>query len=109
MTERSGPAASALTHGRRHVIDRGASKRASGWIGRLAIAATVLLSSSVAVPPRSALADAPGDPTAGIVACRYAPTHRVAQVRDGAIREASGLVASQQFPGIYWTLNDSGN
>ena len=43
------------------------------------------------------------------VACQYAPTHRVAQVHETAIREASALVASQQFPGIYWTLNDSGN
>lgn len=25
------------------------------------------------------------------------------------IRESSGIVASQQFDGIYWTLNDSGN
>ena len=25
------------------------------------------------------------------------------------IRESSGIVASQQFEGVYWTLNDSGN
>jgi hypothetical protein len=25
------------------------------------------------------------------------------------IRESSGVVASSQFPGVYWTLNDSGN
>ena len=25
------------------------------------------------------------------------------------IRESSGIVASRQFEGIYWTLNDSGN
>ena len=24
------------------------------------------------------------------------------------IRESSGIVASQQFDGVYWTLNDSG-
>ena len=42
-------------------------------------------------------------------ACHYASTQRVAVVSDPAIREASALVASQQWPGIYWTLNDSGN
>ena len=26
-----------------------------------------------------------------------------------AIRESSGIVASRQFEGVYWTLNDSGN
>ena len=25
------------------------------------------------------------------------------------IRESSGIVASRQFEGVYWTLNDSGN
>ena len=25
------------------------------------------------------------------------------------IKESSGIVASQQFEGVYWTLNDSGN
>jgi hypothetical protein len=41
--------------------------------------------------------------------CQYSTTQRMAQVNDPAIREASGLVASQQWPGVYWTLNDSGN
>jgi len=69
----------------------------------------VLLASTVAVQPYVVSADAPGDPPSSRLACQYAPTHQVAQVHDTAIREASGLVASQQFPGIYWTLNDSGN
>ena len=71
--------------------------------------AGLLLSSTVAGQPPLASADSPGDPPASRVACQYAPSHRVAQVHDTAVREASGLVASQQFPGIYWTLNDSGN
>jgi hypothetical protein len=33
----------------------------------------------------------------------------VSQVHEGGIREASALVASQQHPGVYWTLNDSKN
>jgi hypothetical protein len=31
------------------------------------------------------------------------------EVQDRAIKEASAIVASHRFPGIYWTLNDSGN
>jgi hypothetical protein len=33
----------------------------------------------------------------------------VAELQDRSIKEASALAASQQWPGIYWTLNDSGN
>ena len=43
--------------------------------------------------------DAPAESASRTVACQYAPTHRVAQVQASAIREASGLVASQQWPG----------
>ena len=43
------------------------------------------------------------------VACRYGQTRRVANLLDTTIKEASALVASKQWPGIYWTLNDSGN
>src|SRR3954452_14292566 len=41
--------------------------------------------------------------------CRYAPTRPLSQVRSPGLVEASALVASQQWPGIYWTLNDSNN
>ncbi|MCC7370621.1 MAG: hypothetical protein IT306_19530 [Chloroflexi bacterium] len=41
--------------------------------------------------------------------CQYTPTQRMVQVNQPAIREASGLAASVQWPGVYWTLNDSGN
>lgn len=53
-------------------------------------------------PPAAAQAASP--PT-----CGYAPTRRSAEVREPAVREASALVASQRWPGVYWTLNDSGN
>lgn len=33
----------------------------------------------------------------------------IGQYTHPAIRESSGIVASRQFEGVYWTLNDSGN
>jgi hypothetical protein len=91
------------------VDNRGIGRHARGYIGRLAAAAGLLLAAVVALPPLTASAAGPDAAPANTVACQYAPTHRVAQVREPAIREASALVASRQFPGIYWTLNDSHN
>jgi hypothetical protein len=42
------------------------------------------------------------DPTAG-------PLESLGRIDDPAVREASGLVQSRQYPGIFWTHNDSGN
>jgi hypothetical protein len=91
------------------MVDRGTQRRTRRWIGQLAAAAGVVLIGAVAVQPLSVSADAPAVPSPSRATCQYAPTHRISQVREAGIREASGLVASQQFPGIYWTLNDSGN
>jgi hypothetical protein len=55
-----------------------------------------------ASPP--AVARAP-DPAA----CRYGGTRRLVEVQERALKEASALAASQRWPGVYWTLNDSGN
>ena len=41
--------------------------------------------------------------------CRYGATSRMSQVSNTAIKEASALVASQQWPGTYWTLQDAHN
>jgi hypothetical protein len=38
----------------------------------------------------------------------YGPPVTIANVKERAISESSGLVASRQTPGAYWTLNDSG-
>ena len=37
------------------------------------------------------------------------PWQPIGQYTHTAIRESSGIVASHQFEGVYWTLNDSGN
>ena len=37
------------------------------------------------------------------------PWQPTGQYTHPAIRESSGIVASRQFEGVYWTLNDSGN
>ena len=42
-------------------------------------------------------------------ACQYGVTRQFADIQDRALKEASALAASQRSPGIYWTLNDSGN
>jgi hypothetical protein len=89
---------------------QGIRQRARWAPGRLAVAAGLLLSISLAGQPSVVAAEDPtGGPPASRSTCQYAPTRRGAQVRESGIREASALVASQQFPGIYWTLNDSGN
>jgi hypothetical protein len=58
-----------------------------------------------AVPsPRASAAAA-----ASTTACTYDPVRKLAELQDRKIKEASGLAASRRLPGIYWTLNDSGN
>ncbi|RKU25344.1 hypothetical protein C6497_15900 [Candidatus Poribacteria bacterium] len=37
------------------------------------------------------------------------PWQPIGRYTHTAIRESSGIVASRQFEGVYWTLNDSGN
>lgn len=39
--------------------------------------------------------------------CHYGRTQRVADIQMKSIPEASALVASQQWPGVYWTVNDA--
>jgi hypothetical protein len=39
----------------------------------------------------------------------YHTPRKLANLKDSAIRESSGLVASRTTPGIYWTHNDSGD
>jgi len=39
----------------------------------------------------------------------YRTPRRIATLKDTAIKESSGLVASRQTPGMYWTHNDSGD
>ena len=76
------------------------------WWAACRLASTALIAGSMLL-----LLSGPHLPSAVLAqdACHYASTQRVAVVSDPAIREASALVASQQWPGIYWTLNDSGN
>jgi len=37
------------------------------------------------------------------------PGIRLARIQSERIRESSGVVASRKYPGVFWTLNDSGN
>lgn len=38
-----------------------------------------------------------------------APAFEVGRIEDPAIKENSGIVESRRYPGVFWTLNDSGN
>ena len=73
------------------------------------MAAGLLLTSTASGSTTVQAADAPTEPASRTVACQYAPTRRVAQLGERGIHEASGLVASRQWPGVYWTLNDANN
>jgi hypothetical protein len=63
----------------------------------------------VAASPAAAAPVAGAPPTAVPPSCAYGPTKRLVEVQDRALKEASALAASQKSPGVYWTLNDSGN
>lgn len=89
---------------------RSIRQRARSLASRLLILGAVLAVSLASHPTAAVAADEPETgPAVSRASCGYAPTRRGAQIRESGIREASALVASQQFPGIYWTLNDSGN
>ncbi|MCC7367577.1 MAG: hypothetical protein IT306_04090 [Chloroflexi bacterium] len=66
-------------------------------------------SAPTAAPASPAAAKPAATVSPGALGCQYAPAQRLAQAQDRAIKEASALVASQRWPGVYWTLNDSGN
>ena len=44
-----------------------------------------------------------------LVGSEVEPLERVGRLAAPAIREASGIVASRRYPGIFWVHNDSGN
>jgi hypothetical protein len=73
----------------------------------LALSASVLFllrRRAVAVPARTAVASSPAS-----AAGTYRNPKRIANLRDSAIKESSGIVASRNTPGMYWTHNDSGD
>jgi hypothetical protein len=39
----------------------------------------------------------------------YGPARRIAVLKDSAVKESSGIVASRSTPGLFWTHNDSGD
>lgn len=61
--------------------------------------------------PASPVAAVPAtsQPRPSPAACQYGDTRKLVQVQDRDLKEASALAASSRWPGVYWTLNDSGN
>jgi hypothetical protein len=41
--------------------------------------------------------------------CSYSDVRKIATLPDKKLKEAPALAASLRYPGLYWTLNDSGN
>ena len=62
----------------------------------------LLLILTIAIGNHASIAEVPD--TLGIP-----PWQPTGQYTHPAIQESSGIVASRQFEGVYWTLNDSGN
>src|SRR5215212_8164160 len=88
------------------MITRGHERLALGLAGMLLVACTFLFDRQ---PSTAVAQDLLENPVGTEQACGYGPTHPTSQVAEPAIREASALVASQQWPGVYWTFNDSKN
>jgi hypothetical protein len=47
--------------------------------------------------------------TATALCPNYSTSHLVGRLNDTLVKEASGLVASRQYPGVFWVHNDSGD
>ena len=47
--------------------------------------------------------------TSALDSSNYRTPKRIASLKDSAIKESSGIVASRTTPGLYWTHNDSGD
>jgi hypothetical protein len=72
----------------------------------------VVVSAQLSFLPTALAAPSEEGPAAdrvGTAGCGYGQTHPVAEVQEKLLTEASALVASQRWPGIFWTLNDSKN
>lgn len=72
----------------------------------------IAAASPVAASPTAAVSTPSPSPVAVAptpAGCQYGSTRRFAEAQDRTIEEASALAASQRWPGVYWTLNDSGN
>ncbi len=76
------------------------------------LAAILFLSACQRLPvPGSALADpkTQSGPSAKLSTGSYGPAQTLGAIRNPAVTESSGLVASRSMPGVYWTHNDSGD
>lgn len=70
----------------------------------LGVTAVTLLSLTGAVIP------APSAGAAGMAGAADPPTaKRLFTIHDARVKESSGLIKSQKYPGIWWTSNDSGD
>ena len=85
-------------------------------IGRFGLLSCLLpaLVSCQQVPVPQAVKAWPATPTASQGTSKrttetYGPARRLAVLKDPAIKESSGLVASRSTPGVFWTHNDSGD
>jgi hypothetical protein len=64
-----------------------------------------VLSTALAAPSE----EGPAADQFGTAGCGYGQTRPLGEVQDKRLTEASALVASQRWRGVFWTLNDSKN
>ncbi len=83
------------------------------WIYLTAVIAAALLIKSASSDPTAATQNtpattgqAPGAPSGAVALSKPVLVGRLAQP---GLTESSGLVASLKYPGVYWSMNDSGN
>ncbi|MCM3873444.1 MAG: hypothetical protein ND895_22405 [Pyrinomonadaceae bacterium] len=83
------------------------SRNSFGWLVCLLLAT---VSCQQAPVPERAQAQPSASPKAPKgVPGTYGPATTLGRLKDPAIKESSGLVASRSTPGLYWTHNDSGD
>ncbi|MBA2526467.1 MAG: hypothetical protein H0V18_11910 [Pyrinomonadaceae bacterium] len=81
-----------------------------GLFGRLIL--TMVSCQQAPVPERAQawpVASTASQKTAKRAIGTYGPATRLGVLKDPAIKESSGLVASRSTPGLFWTHNDSGD
>jgi hypothetical protein len=75
----------------------------------VALLSTVFAFGCAHSTPGSVAPSTPSDPSDRKYSDKYGPPVKLADLTDKAINESSGIVASRNNPGIYWTHNDSGD
>ncbi len=88
-------------------MESSGTSKLRGWIYlTAAIASASLIMKSASSDPTAATQSTPATTSQSVALSKPVLVGRLAQP---GLTESSGLVASQKYPGVYWSMNDSGN